>query len=119
MSDYKLQVNVALGDYLLNVNGLTAEELASHLKQLSEMAPELMESLNSIKQAGFAVEAFKGGADKIPAAPGTPPSTETPHCKHGIMKDLQGKKNAKGQPYKNRYYCAAEYDAPDKCAARD
>lgn len=122
MSDYKIQVNLQLGDYLFNVNGETAEELGTHVAEMAKLAPELFDNLGAIRQAGLAAAVFSDNAGRaatpsVPVTTGEAPPSEDGEvrCPHGVMKDLKGRQNAKGDLYKYRYYCAADRNDPTKC----
>lgn len=117
MSDYKVQVNFSPnGDFLFNVNGLTVDELAGFLADMSKQAPDMFTSLSEIKQAGLAAEVFMMNTGRPnPSTEATDSLPGEVRCTHGPMKDLQGKTNAQGQAYKYRYYCPAERTDPTKC----
>lgn len=112
MTDSGIQVNTTINGDLWIIRGDGAEELRANLKALTEVH----DALTTFKQAGIANGVFTGTA---PGAPSTapepargagspPPTSGPPSCEggHGPMKDLAGKTNKKGEPYKARYYCS-------------
>lgn len=121
MSEYNLQVNVTMGDYLFNLNGQSAEELDEHVAELAKRSGEIFNNLTAIRQAGMAAAVFSDNETRktTPAVPVTtgegPPPAGQVTCPHGVMSDLVGRRNAKGDLYKYRYYCAAKRDDPTKC----
>ena len=88
-------------------------------------SPAMFKAVKSIEQAALAQGVFKKepgvNADPVKAVSTGP--GDVPSCKHGTMNDVRGKvykggKN-KGQPYPKNFYCPADFDAPDRCDARD
>jgi len=100
----------------LEVNGYTVSldgevnEIIEELKALDAAATALIDAAVEVQQKFVAKGVFTK-SQKPKASPSTPPpgSGDVPTCNHGPRKDL-GHKN-----YKHRWYCAAPYNATDKC----
>lgn len=105
----------------------SADEVVEAALKLASRADEFTEAVTGIKQAVLANGVFTGvdPALNVPASvPNTgssfvesgPPGDDVPSCKHGKMTDLRGQTNAKGEPYKNNFYCTLKTDNyRDKC----
>lgn len=117
MSEYKIQINPTIGDQLYNINGDTAEEVLKHVEELAKLGPAIYDALANIKAASLASGVFASNAavTKTAAAAAEDGPPNEVRCEHGPMNDLKGATNAKGDPYKFRYYCAAKRDDPTKC----
>lgn len=115
-NDYGVQVSMTINGDLYNVRGADPDEFEANLKGLADRSASVHDSLTTFKQAGVATGVFTGTAPgSAPVQPeparsaGSPPPTSgPPECEggHGPMKDLSGKTNKKGEPYRNRYYCS-------------
>lgn len=108
-------------DAVTDEEASAAVTIATDLSKAAELAPDIFKRINEVQQAGFAVGATAAKASTntpnvTPQAATAPPSDGTPSCPHGPMKDLLGKLNGKGEPYRFRYYCAADFNDPTRCA---
>lgn len=106
---------IANGDFVhLRTN--SGGEMAEVIDGFEQNAEGIFKGIGNIKQASLVSGVFSGnaqsqssGGGSAPAAPraaaNTPPG-EKPECPtHKGSKDMRGKRNAKGEPYKYRYYC--------------
>jgi hypothetical protein len=120
MSEFpKIHIDtVANGDFI-HLRTDSGEEMLEVVSGLAQHYGEIAERLGDIKQAALARGVFSGdasnpsqstgaGAKKgatTSSKPVTAPDGGAPVCEHGPMKDMAGKRNKRGEPYKNRYYC--------------
>jgi hypothetical protein len=120
MSEFpKIHIDtVANGDYV-HLRTDSGEELLEVVTGLAEHYGDIAERLADIKQAALAKGVFSGDASNptqstgvskpapTASASSSGPSGAPPSCEggHGPMKDMAGKRNKNGEPYKNRFYC--------------
>lgn len=115
--DYKIQINSNINGDLVNMRAQSGEELEEVLLGFAEKAGGIFKNLGDVKQAALVNGVFSGNAAPpaspsggAPAAPRAAANTapgEIPKCPtHTTVKDMRGKRNAKGEPYKYRYYCS-------------
>lgn len=114
-NNYKLQINSNINGDLVNMRGTSGEELDEVVAGFAEKAPSIFKNLGDIKTAALANGVFSGsagapgGAPKAAPAPsaGNTPPGQQPNCDRcgGATKDLRGKRDKQGNPYRNRYYC--------------
>lgn len=108
--DYKIQINTNVNGDLINLRATSGEELNDVIGGFAEHSEGIFKSLGDVKQAALVNGVFTGNASAatssapraaVNSAPGAIPSCPD----HGEMKDMRGKRNKQGQPYKNRFYC--------------
>ncbi|OKI54548.1 hypothetical protein [Micromonospora sp. CB01531] len=112
--DYKIQINSSINGDLVNMRGTSGEELKDVIAGFAEHAGDIFKELGSVKQAALANGVFSGNAaSSAPSATAAPRAAantapdKQPECPtHGKTKDMRGKRNAKGEAYKFRYYCS-------------
>lgn len=114
--DYKLQISSSINGDLVNIRALKGEELRDTMLGFAEHAPEIFGTLGDIKAAALAHGVFSAPASPVGAGAASPPKATAaqtppgvqPNCDrcNGPTKDLRGKRDKNGNPYKNRYYCA-------------
>lgn len=120
-----VQVNTKIAEDLYNFRAKDGEALDKLLESFNNHAESLAEHLVQAKQVILSRAVVTGvvsnpapsaaaPAGQAPVAPGGIPS-----CKHGVAKDLTGETGRNGQLYQWRYYCSADFNAPDKCQAKD
>ncbi len=121
MSDaFKVQVNLKVGETLINVRGDSVAEVMAQVEQIKENLNAIGDVMTVAKQ----VQMAKGltGFTPPPASTTNAPTAKAApgalECVHGPYKDLKGKRNAKGQLYKNRYFCPS-HDRNNQCKADD
>lgn len=89
----------------------STDETQSELRDLTEKIADIISLVNDVKQA-YMMSELKTQYGSKPSSSGSGPGSGLPtagppSCVHGVMRDLDGKVNAKGEPYRNRYYCPA------------
>lgn len=113
--EYRIQINSNINGDLVNMRGTSGEELKDVLEGFAEHAGTIFKQLGDVKQAALANGVFSGQAaapagGSAPAAPRAAANTapgEVPKCPdHGPAKDMRGKRNKEGQPYRSRYFCS-------------
>lgn len=94
------------------------------LEELGVQAPAIFKAVKAIEQAGIAAEVFAAKAS--PNTPNVAGQTSSgpggiPSCDHGPMNYVGDKKNKKGESYKFKYYCSADFNDKSRCnpAGRD
>lgn len=107
--DYKIQVNTNVNGDLVNVRASGGDDMLDVMQGFAKNSGEIFKALGDIKQAALVNGVFTGSAAdaaRPKAASGSTAPGETPSCPtHGPMKDMRGKRNKQGDPYKNRWYC--------------
>jgi hypothetical protein len=122
-----LQINTNIAGDLFNFRAGDGEELKDLLQSVAKHAEPSADALVDVKQVFLAKNVVAGTTTTTTtSAPG--PSSEapantspdgTPRCKHGEVKDLTGQSGKNGKLYQWRYYCPADWNAPDKCKSQD
>lgn len=124
--DYKVQVNLKVGETLINLRGANVAEVQSLAEDIKGAMDAILEAASIGKQVMMAkgLTTFQP-APSAPAAQNTAPAAGATsgslRCKHGAYKDFKGKQKANGT-YQFRYYCAAPFKQggnPDQCKAQD
>ncbi len=115
--EYKIQINSNINGDLVNMRATSGEELKDVLEGFASHAGDIFKQLGDVKTAALANGVFSGNAGSAgaPAASaGGPPKSAgntapgvQPNCDrcNGPTKDLAGKRDKNGNPYRNRYYC--------------
>ncbi len=120
--DFKVQVNFKLGETLINLRGQDVSEVLEKVEEMKSGFDLIAEAMSVAKQ----VQMAKGLTSFTPApaapaashsAPAAGATASSLRCVHGAYKDLKGKRNAKGDLYKYRYFCPGPRD--NQCKAAD
>ncbi len=129
--DYKVQVNLKVGETLINLRANTVDDAVSQVNAARE---SLLDAVGEAMSIAKQVVTAKGLTSFQPA-PAAATTASTQHtapaagatsgalrCKHGAYKDFNGKTKKNGDGYQYRYYCAAPFKQggnPDQCKAQD
>ena len=119
--DFKVQVNLKLGETLINVRGQEVAEVLEKVEEIKAGLDALGEVMSVAKQVTMA-KGLTGFTPAPPASNNTQNSSAATgttagnlRCKHGAFKDFKGKTKKNGDAYQYRYYCPAPFGAADSC----
>lgn len=122
--NWNIQVNLKLGETLINVRGADVAFVLARVEEIKNGLDAIGETMSVAKQVTMA----KGLTGFTPAPPTTTGGTQNAapaagatagglRCKHGAYKDFKGKTKKNGEPYQFRYFCPAPFGATDSCKA--
>ncbi len=120
--DFKVQVNLKLGETLINVRGQEVAEVLAKVEEIKTGLDAIGEVMSVAKQVTMAkgLTSFTPpvtGGNTQNAAPAAGATANSLRCAHGAYKDMKGKRKRNGDAYQFRYFCPKFGDG--SCQAKD
>lgn len=116
MSEYRFQLNVKVGQHLVNVIGNDAAEFEANLKFTEENAGGIVKAAVAL-EAAYGVNALPVASVQVSqSAAASQPAGPNPSCRHGDMEFKPAGVSKAGRKYSAFYACTSG-NRQDQCPA--
>ena len=112
MTEYRFQLNVKVGNDLVNIAAMDAEEFEAALKWVEENAAKVAAAALALAAVGqVAPLAAQTASTQVQSAPAPQPEGPVPTCRHGNMEfKPAGVGKASHKPFNAFWACTASRD---------
>lgn len=115
MTEYRFQLNVKVGNDLVNIAAMDAEEFEASLKWVEENAAKVAAAALALAAVGqVAPLAANTASTQVQATPAAAPDGPAPSCRHGNMVFKPAGTNKAGRAYSAFWACTSS-NRQDQC----